>query len=112
VQLTPEFNLFCTALRRACNPSNPGTLPTASVDWSAVAAGARRHRLAPLLLAGLKGWPEVPADVTAELRRQTQLAAKRDLTQVAELARLVHAFAEARIRVLALKGVALSNPAA
>jgi hypothetical protein len=108
VQLTPEFHLFCAALRLACNPSNPWTVLNALVDWAAIAAGARRHRLAPLLLAGLKGRSQVPADIIAELRRQTQLAATRDLAQVAELARLVHAFAEAGIRVLALKGVALT----
>jgi len=108
VQQAPEFHLFCTALGRARNPPNPGTFPNAPLDWAAIAAGARRHRLAPLLLAGLKGWPEVPADLTVELRRQTQLAATRDLAQAAELARLVDAFAAAGIRVLALKGLALS----
>jgi hypothetical protein len=62
------------------------------------------------LLEGLQacGSAHVPAHVLAELRRLTVAAARRSLDQVAEAARLARAFADAGVRVLALKGVALS----
>jgi Uncharacterised nucleotidyltransferase len=104
-----EFRLFCAALRHACNPQNPETFSSGPLDWAAVVAGSRRHAVAPLLLAGLPRASNPPADVMADLHRQTLLAAKRSLAQVAEIGRLMPAFAEANIRVLVLKGVALSK---
>jgi hypothetical protein len=109
VHLAPEFRLFCLALRRPHRPEDAEALCCSGApDWAAIVAGARRHRVAPLLLASLKGSPHAPADVIADLRQQALAAAQRSLAQVAEIGRLSRAFARADIRVLALKGVVLS----
>jgi Uncharacterised nucleotidyltransferase len=108
-----DFRLFCVALRRPLGSDDAAALRdaiAAGPDWDAILAGARRHRVAPLLLAGLQGCgsTRVPEHVLAELRRLTVAVARRSLAQAAEAARLARAFAEAGLRVLALKGVVLS----
>ena len=109
----PEFGLFCLALRDPQRPQDAEALRRAigaAPDWKAVIAGARRHRVAARILAGLLacGSAEIPDSVIAALRRQAANAARRDLAQRAELGRLARAFADAGIRILALKGTALS----
>jgi len=113
MQLTPEFRLFCLALRRPQSADDAETLRhliAAAPNWAAVIEGARRHRVAPLLLSGLQncGAAGVPAAVVAELHRQGLQAARRSLAQVAEIGRLGRTFSDAGVRVLALKGVVLS----
>jgi len=111
MDLSPEFRLFCLALRRPQRPADADALRAAvaaAPDWAAVLAGARRHRVAPLLLAGLQASTRVPADVVAELRRRALADTRKGLAQVAEVGRLQRAFAEAGVRVLFLKGVVLS----
>jgi hypothetical protein len=113
MNLAPEFHLFCLTLRQPLTPDDAAALRAALAagpDWDAILAGARRHRVAPLVLAGLQacGTNLVPPPVVEELRLQTLAAAQRNLAQVAELGRLMHAFAGAGVPVLALKGVALA----
>src|SRR5262249_49694292 len=111
MDLAPEFRLLCLALRRPQREADAEALRAAvaaAPDWTAVLAGARRHRVAPLLLAGLRASLGVPAAVLAELRRQALADPRRSLAQVAEVALLQRAFAEAGVRVLFLKGVVLS----
>ena len=90
----------------------------AELEWDHILAGARRHRVASLLLPGLQlaKSPHIPLSVISELRDQTLSAAKASLAHMAELGRLAPIFARAGIRVLGLKGVVLSaqlygNPA-
>jgi hypothetical protein len=109
----PEFGLFCLALRDPQRPQDAEALRRAigtAPDWKAVIAGARRHRVAARILAGLLacGSAEIPDSVIAALRRQAANAARRDLAQRAELGRLARAFADARLPVLAFKGVVLA----
>ena len=109
----PEFRLFCLALRRPLSASDAAALRDAiarAPDWSAIVAGARRHRVAPFVLEGLQacGSALIPDPVIAELRRQTVAVAQRSLAQAAEAGRLARAFADAGVRTLALKGVVLS----
>jgi len=113
MELAPDFRLFCLALRRPLAPDDATALRdaiAAGPDWDAVLAGARRHHVAPMLLEGLQacGSPHVPDHVLAELRRLTVAAAQRSLAQAAEAGRLARVFADAGVRVLALKGVVLS----
>jgi hypothetical protein len=109
----PDFRLFCLALRAphgrpeqwaSCEAAD------AAVDWAAMVEGASRHRVTGLLLAGLtaSGSSHIPAEVLAELQRQTVAAARRSLVQVAEVMRLQVAFAKAGVRILFIKGVVLS----
>src|ERR1051326_7300844 len=116
-----EFQVFCLALRQPQTSDAIEELRrilAAEVAWDRILAGARRHRVASLLLSGLQrvGSRHLPATVMSELRDQALLAAKQSLAQMAELGRLAPMFAAAETRVLGLKGVVLSmqlfgNPA-
>jgi hypothetical protein len=113
MRMAPEFRLFCLALRHPQQPEDAAALRRAIAavpEWTCIIGGARRHNLAPLVLAGLQacGAVEVPDRVWTALRRQTATAAMRDLAQTAELERLTRAFTDAGIRMLAFKGVTLS----
>jgi hypothetical protein len=111
--LTPEFRLFCLALRRPQRAEDVEALRralSAAPDWPCLIAGARRHLVAPLLLAGLQacGSTRVPAGIIAELHRQSVAEVRRTLAQIVEIGSLSRAFSRAGIRFLVLKGVALS----
>jgi hypothetical protein len=112
-EATPEFRLFCLALRRPLCAEDAEALRRAvavAPDWSRLLAGARRHLVEPLLLAGLRacGATQAAPDVVAELHRRSMAAARRTLVQIAEIESLSRAFAQGGIRFLVLKGVALS----
>jgi hypothetical protein len=112
-RMTPEFRLFCLALRRPQREADIAALCreiAAGPDWDCLIEGARRHRVAPLLLAGLQTCrsAHLPTTVVAALRQQALAAAKRSLAQTREIRRLSRIFSQAEIRVLALKGVVLS----
>jgi hypothetical protein len=89
------------ALRRAI-----GT----TTDWPAVIEGAQRNRVTPLVLASLQGCgsTQIPAEVLAELRRQTIVSVGRSLAKIPALERLCATFAQSKIRFLIVKGIPLS----
>jgi hypothetical protein len=109
----PDFRLFCLALRRpqsADDVLQMRELAARVTDWRPMLAGARRHRVAAPLLAGLRACdsPHLPAGLLAELNRLRLANARRSLVQVAEIERLGRLFYHAGIAVLVLKGEALS----
>jgi hypothetical protein len=113
MRVTPEFRLFCLALRRPQQAADIAALQKEMADqpdWTSILAGARRHRVSTPLLAGLQACrsPDVPAAVVDVLHRDAREAAARSLAHAAEVARLSLLFARSGIRVLALKGVVLS----
>lgn len=113
MELGPEFRLFCLALRRPQNPDDlrqMRRLAAAIGHWEFIVRGARRHRLAALVLGGLQACksPDIPADALAALRRLSVASARRSLVHRAEVGRLYRLLTEAGVRVLVLKGVALS----
>jgi len=112
IDSSAEFRLFCLAIRRRRSAADDELLRrglAGAVDWSCMIAAARRHLLAPMLLAGLQATRcAVPQEVVAELRRDTLAAARRNLAQVAVIGRVGAAFAHAAVPVLVLKGVVLS----
>jgi hypothetical protein len=112
--MSREFRLFCLALRRPQHAEDIAALRhelAGGPDWKCIIEGARRHRVAPLLLAGVQTCqsPHLPADAVTELRQEAFAAARRSLAQTAEIGRLSRIFGQAGIRVLALKGVVLSE---
>jgi hypothetical protein len=113
MDLAPDFHLFCLALRHPQGAEDAQALRRAGArgpDWAATVAGARRHRVAPFVYTALQasGSAEIPEEVIAELRQQSLATAARSLAQAAEICRLFRTFADAGVRVLALKGVVLS----
>jgi hypothetical protein len=111
--LAPEFRLFCLALRRPQLDADREALSralAAGPDWQRIVGGGRRHTVEALLLLGLRASfsPHLPGEPMAMLRRQALAAARRSMAQSAVLARASSILAAAGIRVLALKGVALS----
>src|SRR5258708_27599074 len=99
MRVSREFRLFCLALRRPQHAADIAALRdelAADPDWGCILEGARRHRVAPLLLAGLHAChsPGLPADVVAALRGEALAAAQRSLAQTAEIARLARIFAQ------------------
>lgn len=121
MRMSAEFQIFCLALRRPRNSDVIGELRrmlAAELEWNDILNGARRHRVASLLLSSLQGTgsQHIPLSVISELRDQALSAAKASLAHMAELGRLTPIFARAGVRVLGLKGVVLSaqlygNPA-
>ena len=113
MDLTPEFRLFCLAVRPSPSPDDLAAMRlmlAARPNWDSVLAGARRHLLGSFVLSGLRacGATQVPSQVLAELRGGAQRAAMRSVDQMAEIGRLSRIFAAAGIRVMVIKGVALS----
>jgi len=111
--LAAEFRVLCLAAR----PPQPGTGAAAltaaieeGVDWPTLVQAARRHRVVAMTLAGLRAHADLPMppDILAQLRRLDAVNARRALAQAAELARLSAALAAAGVRMIALKGVAMS----
>ncbi len=114
MQATLEFRLFCLALSSSRQDDRHGAaLRQAIADhphWDTVLAGARRHAVAALLLAGFRGGDmAVPDAVIDELRREAHAAARHSLAQAAALARLCRRFTELGLRVVVLKGVPLAQ---
>ncbi len=113
-RLAPAFQLLCLAARRPQRRADAQALAAAMAagpDWSVVIEAARCHRVTPLVLDGLRacGAPGLPASVLDNLRLRVMTGATRSLGQAAEMGRLARAFGAAGVRVLALKGVVLSQ---
>lgn len=114
MRTTPEFRLFCLALSAPPEDREHRAALSRAIEnsprWDAVLNGARRHAVAPLLLAGLQGsGAAVPEAVIDELRREAHAAACLSLTQAAALTRLCRRFSELGLRVLVLKGIPLAQ---
>ena len=84
MDLTPEFRLFCLAVRPSPSPDDLVAMRlmlAARPNWDSVLAGARRHLLGSFVLSGLRacGAAQVPSEVLAELRGGAQRAAMRSV---------------------------------
>jgi hypothetical protein len=113
VKPTLEFHLLLLALRRPQHEHDLVALRDAMAaepDWDCVLEGVRRHHVASWALAGLQACrsPDLPASAIAELRQEAFEAASRSLAQMREIARLSPLFGRSGIRMLVVKGVALS----
>ena len=81
-------------------------------DWNAVAALARQHRVAPLLLQGTQNRaPDLVSDsgIEPRLKRIGERTARHGLAQIAALKRATGLLAAADIPGLVLKGLPLSQ---
>jgi Uncharacterised nucleotidyltransferase len=69
-----------------------------------------QHKVRPMVATALREarWPGVPADVQAAMQLAEKKCSQKSLLQLSLLTRLISAAEERGIRVIALKGVALS----
>lgn len=109
-----EFRLFCLTLRRLLSSDDireVRALAGAVRHWDFIVRGAWRHRVESVVLTSLQRCDPlpIPPRVVAKLHQLSREATRRSLAQVAEVRRLGQAFDKSGIRVLVLKGVALSG---
>lgn len=97
--------------RRASSP--PAPLPATEPDWQRVLNLAVRHGLGPLLAAELleRGDVELPNAIVAQSKSIRERAARRALSQIAELLRVLAAFQREGIPALTFKGQLLAAQA-
>ena len=114
---TPEFRLFCLALRKPQHAADVDALRLAltgpernALNWAALVEGARRHRVTDLFLEGLEaaGIAVAGEDLLAALRRRNNAANRLIMVRGMLVVKLARMFSAAGIRVLILKGLALS----
>lgn len=81
----------------------------ADVNWERFLSLAARHRVFPLAAQGLRAaGVMMPAETSAALEHSAARIGLLELSQAAELARLLDGFAAAGLRPIVLKGVPLS----
>ena len=79
-------------------------------DWSAVAALAKRHRVAPPLLRGIRAGAAGPASgIEPKLERVRERSVYRGMAQAAALKRATSLLAAAGVPCLVLKGLSLDQ---
>jgi len=80
------------------------------IDWTKIPNLAWRCKLRPMMAAALReaGWPGVPADIRTAVEAAEQQCVRKAVWQLKLLATIGAAAERQNIRVIALKGVALS----
>lgn len=110
--LIPELAVLVAALRPPSDAGRDSCLAVAvtqTLDWPLLLRLARRHRVVPLLAAGLNRiGVRPPEDVARSLDWGTTEAALAELALAAATRDVVQALEEAAIPVVVLKGVPLS----
>jgi hypothetical protein len=113
MNLSPEGRLLLNLLRPALHgqPLAWGGLDRIRPDWERFLSLVRYHRLAPLLLRGLRenGSHELPPRVVADLHDQALYATARSLLILDALREVAREFQANAIPFLVLKGVVLSK---
>lgn len=113
--LAPEFEALRLGVAQVLDPSRTDQALAQALErvaaWDDFVAGAARHRVSALILEALKTRPAhvIPPAHMQALQRHNRRNVMRGLGQITELARLMRAFQLQGIKVLVLKGVALSQ---
>jgi hypothetical protein len=107
---SPELQLLLACGRSAHHRRQKDVTPfvAACRDWNGFLRLMRRHKSLPLVWRCLVDHPDVDAPVRAQLRREHSAALMRSLRMAGILAETAAAFAQAGIRMVALKGPALA----
>ena len=108
IALSPTHRLLCLAAAPPLSrsPAALRRLAAEEIDRRSLVSGAVTHRIAGPVMRGLRA-AEIQ-NFSDDFRRALFNNAEAALKQCAELARLTRMFATANIRVIVLKGVALS----
>jgi hypothetical protein len=103
--------LACVADPRGDEASPVRALLGGPIRWPLVMQWAARHRVRPLLFAGLcsAGAPDIPKVVLAELGAFAHANARRNLYLLSELLRLLDLYAAEGIDVAPFKGPVLAS---
>lgn len=94
----------------APQPRVSATLDWSSLDLTEVVAAASRHRVVGLVVSAPEA-ERLPTQAVAALRQRHRQQLLRAMRQAAQLTHLLHAYREARIPLLLLKGQAFSQQA-
>ena len=80
------------------------------IDWQKVPGLAWQHKIRPMATAALReaGWPNVPADIRDALEKAERDCVTRAFRQIALLRDIAAAASAAGLRIIFLKGIALS----
>lgn len=113
ISWTPELQLVRAILRADWSANEIHCFDPAlfrGLDWSQVANLAWRHKIRPMMTAALRSahWPGTPNEIRAGLEADEQRCNRKAMLQLQWLADLSTAAAQKGVRVVALKGVALS----
>lgn len=115
LQASPSrlVNLLWTGAPPGRASSSPAPLPTTESDWQRVLNLALRHGLGPLVAAELLGCRNLglPAAIVAQATAIRERAARRALSQIAELLRVLAVFQREGIPALTFKGPLLAEQA-
>ena len=105
-----EFRVLCETLRRPLCADRLRELLIQDISWPLLIAQAKRHRIVPVLYAGLKSCADVvPPGQLQRCRDETTRNTRAALAQAAELGRVLNALEQGGIRALVLKGIVLSQ---
>ncbi len=109
---SPEARLIGAVI---CSPWSSGNAMLdpalfTNIDWTAIPGFAWQHKARPMLAAALRhaGWPGVPTEIQATIEAAESKCVAHGLQQWMLLQQLLTAARTAGIRVLVLKGIALS----
>ena len=113
MKLSPEERLLLDLLRSVLHHQPPGSSCPGPdlVNWDRFLSLARYHRLAPLLLQGLKGeaYNLLPANVVDALRNQAIDGKARSLLLLEALRDVAREFHHIGIPFIVLKGITLAK---
>jgi hypothetical protein len=113
MKLSPEERLLLDLLRSVLHhqPSGSSCPGPDLVNWDKFLSLARYHRLAPLLLQGLKGeaYNLLPANVVDALRKQALEGKARSLLLLEGLRDVAREFHHIGIPFIVLKGITLAK---
>ncbi|NJN18389.1 MAG: nucleotidyltransferase family protein [Oscillochloris sp.] len=98
---TTEQQVLLAALRAALNPAVPAVPAPQAIDWDSLLSLAERHRVLPLLVAGL-------LDVPALLRDRARAEALRSMMLAGELRHILSLLKQAGVTAIPYKGPALA----
>ena len=107
--LPAEFDLLVASCQPGCNTDRLGHSLAAPISWEQLLQLAEHHRVVPALYQALHDREDVPGSIQSAIEARFQKNAVKALRFSAELVRVMRAFHESKIEVLAHKGPALAQ---
>ena len=96
-------------LREALYPQVDALIADPALDWQALLAASRHHRVTPLVFLGLRKHTAVPAAYRQALQTDATHNGFAAMRAAAEMRRVMSAFTAAGLPLAAIKGIVLSQ---